>query len=1216
VANQNFKVKKGLEVGTGVTISGVDGNINISGIITATQFAGDGSGLTGVTAEGSGVSIRDEGSLVGTAATINFIGGNVVAVQNGAITDVTVSTGGLSNVVEDTTPQLGGNLDLNGKNITGIGSISITGSFNATGVSTFQENVVFQSTASFGDNDKINAGTGNDLQIYHNGTNSFIDNTTGSLLIRGANGNHVRIQSPSGEESIVAAANGSVDLYYDNSKKLETTNTGVTVTGTLAATALSGSLATTDLTGNITDAQLASTFLKNVVEDTTPQLGGNLDVNSKDITGTGNVSLTGVVTATSFSGSGVGLTSIPAGQLTGTVADARLSTVTSSKLSGSLPALDGSALTGLTGASAGTYGASTNTPIITVDSNGRITGISTVATSGAGGGGGISNIIEDTTPQLGGNLDLNSKNINGTGNIDITGYAAVSGVSTFSGAVGFATHIHDAGTGGLDIRTNLLRIKNDADSETLATFAQDGAVSLYHDNALRIQTTTGGATVSGILTATTYVKASNSGGFLKADGTEDTSTYLTSETDPIVGAINGIVKANGSGTISAAVAGTDYLTPTGDGSGLTGIAGTAFSNVQVTWNVTSSGSSAYRFTGPGNDASDNNPDLYLVRGQRYRFTNNSGGSHPFQIRSSPGGSAYSTGVTNNGGASGNIDFNVQHDAPSRLYYQCTNHSGMVGNIYIVGGSDWRMTDVNTSTAPEIYTTRNVGIGTDNPQANLHIFEGTGSTQAPASSGNNLVIDGNSEVGMSLLFGTDANTAYGNIYWGNSTDGSADGRITYFGSTYTTAADRQSMTFRTAGTERLRIESDGDFRLSNSNAGTNYGGIRGWNSSTGDMIIDADKSATGTGTSKSNLIFRSRGSERLRITSAGEIQTKARSAGVRRMILSGSPSNDAFNIEAHDGATGTSSGDVQGKFGLFYNDGSTLTNTANISFERGSGAADGAMAFVTNQTERLRIDSDGSAFFKGGSDGTKGTINIESNDPFIRFYDTNGTADRRKWDIRLIGAGGFEELDFRIVNDANNSFSSRMQIEYGGDVNISDGNLRVADGHGIDFSANGNNSGMTSELLDDYEEGTWTPTVYGSSSAGTFNVYSGGSNNGYYVKIGQYVHMIIRWKNVYLTGATGNLYLGNLPFSFDDTNARLGGFSSYLEGFTPTYNKSFNGSQSLFFRRQTATTLSFRPSTADEWDVYLNASTTDWQRNGGNSAQWTYGEIHLYGHTPS
>ena len=705
MANQNFKVKKGLEVGTGVTISGVDGNINISGILTATQFAGDGSALTGVTAAGSGVVVQEEGSNVGTAATINFIGSNVTAALSGGIANVTVSAGGLSNVVEDTTPQLGGNLDLNGKNITGIGSISITGGFNATGVSTFQENVVFQSTASFGDNDKINVGAGNDLQIFHDGTSNIIKDAVGVGI------------SLVGNTKVVGVLTAT-----SFSGSLATTD----LTGTITNAQLAGSISNDKLAGSIADSKLASTFLKNVIEDTTPQLGGNLDVNSKDITGTGNVSLTGIVTATSFSGSGIGLTSIPAGQLTGTVADARLSTVSSSKLSGSLPALDGSALTDLTGASAGTYGASTNTPIITVDSNGRITGISTVATSGAGGGGGISNIIEDTTPQLGGNLDLNSKNINGTGNIDITGYVAVSGVSTFSGAVGFATHIHDAGTGGLDIRTNLLRIKNDADSETLATFAQDGAVSLYHDNALRIQTTTGGATVSGILTATTYVKASNSGGFLKADGTEDTSTYLTSETDPIVGAINGIVKANGSGTISAAVAGTDYLTPTGDGSGLTGIAGTAFSNVQVTWNVTSSGSSAYRFTGPGNDASDNNPDLYLVRGQRYRFTNNSGGSHPFQIRSSPGGSAYSTGVTNNGGASGNIDFNVQHDAPSRLYYQCTNHSGMVGNIYIVGGSDWRMTDVTTAQTPEIFTNLNVGIGTDNPGHLLDLYNSAGS----------------------------------------------------------------------------------------------------------------------------------------------------------------------------------------------------------------------------------------------------------------------------------------------------------------------------------------------------------------------------------------------------------------------------------------------------------------------------------------------------------
>ena len=70
-------------------------------------------------------------------------------------------------------------------------------------------------------------------------------------------------------------------------------------------------------------------------------------------TSSAGVSVTGTCTATTFSGSGASLTSLPAGQLTGTVADARLSTVSSSKLSGALPALDGSALTGIAAGATG-----------------------------------------------------------------------------------------------------------------------------------------------------------------------------------------------------------------------------------------------------------------------------------------------------------------------------------------------------------------------------------------------------------------------------------------------------------------------------------------------------------------------------------------------------------------------------------------------------------------------------------------------------------------------------------------------------------------------------------------------------------------------------------------------------------------------------------------------------------------------------------------------
>ena len=119
-------------------------------------------------------------------------------------------------------------------------------------------------------------------------------------------------------------------------------------------------------------------------------------------------------------------------------------------------------------------------------------------------------------------------------------------------------------------------------------------------------------------------------------------------------------------------------------SGISTISQPSNANPHSLWDVVNNGSSAYRFTGPGQSGDENNPNIYLVRGQRYIFKVNASG-HPFQLRVANGGAAYSDGVTNNGAQSGNVVINVQHDAPAQLYYQCTSHGGMVGNIYIVGG---------------------------------------------------------------------------------------------------------------------------------------------------------------------------------------------------------------------------------------------------------------------------------------------------------------------------------------------------------------------------------------------------------------------------------------------------------------------------------------------------------------------------------------------------
>ena len=92
-----------------------------------------------------------------------------------------------------------------------------------------------------------------------------------------------------------------------------------------------------------------------LLTDTTPQLGGDLDLNNKDITGTGDINITGIITATSFSGtvatsnlSGV----IPNSSFPSTlpaVSGANLTNLPAANLTGALPALDGSSLTGIQG---------------------------------------------------------------------------------------------------------------------------------------------------------------------------------------------------------------------------------------------------------------------------------------------------------------------------------------------------------------------------------------------------------------------------------------------------------------------------------------------------------------------------------------------------------------------------------------------------------------------------------------------------------------------------------------------------------------------------------------------------------------------------------------------------------------------------------------------------------------------------------------------------
>ena len=108
----------------------------------------------------------------------------------------------------------------------------------------------------------------------------------------------------------------------------------------------------------------------------------------------------------------------------------------------------------------------------------------------------------------------------------------------------------------------------------------------------------------------------------------------------------------------------------------------------ITWTLTAPNApNDYTFSGDGFPTSQTDPTLYLIRGQTYKFVNNTGG-HPFRIQSTGatvgGGTQYNSGVTNQDAGNGvTLTFVVPMDAPDTLYYQCTAHPAMFGTITIL-----------------------------------------------------------------------------------------------------------------------------------------------------------------------------------------------------------------------------------------------------------------------------------------------------------------------------------------------------------------------------------------------------------------------------------------------------------------------------------------------------------------------------------------------------
>lgn len=121
----------------------------------------------------------------------------------------------------------------------------------------------------------------------------------------------------------------------------------------------------------------------------------------------------------------------------------------------------------------------------------------------------------------------------------------------------------------------------------------------------------------------------------------------------------------------------------------------------------------------------------------------------------------------------------------------------------------------------------------------------------------------------------------------------------------------------------------------------------------------------------------------------------------------------------------------------------------------------------------------------------------------------------------------------------------------GGVSISAGNLSFDSGYGIDFSATAGTG--TSELLNDYEEGTWTPTL---ASGGTSVTYS--TQTGVYTKIGRLVTFQFNFDINTVTPAASTIRFGGLPFTTAATTLAFGGaFVNYQVSFNTNAGDTYH-----------------------------------------------------------
>ena len=424
-----------------------------------------------------------------------------------------------------------------------------------------------------------------------------------------------------------------------------------------------------------------------------------------------------------------------------------------------------------------------------------------------------------------------------------------------------------------------------------------------------------------------------------------------------------------------------------------------------------------------------------------------------------------------------------------------------------------------------------------------------------------------------------------------------------------------ISFETASTERFRITNSGEVKIMNTSGTV---GLY-FQSSSG-----AVSNLRAIGTNNQSLGYFFGNTEKIRFSSDGKF-------GV------GTISPDSL-VHIHNGSAGSVSAPATSNLTIESSGSANIlqflspaTAEQQVRFGDVSDTGAGYIAY-NHSSNRLSIGVNGPSKFQ-----------IESNGKTLIGNDSNGNAPRTRLEVLethdTSGAGTFTpvmrlsttaygteqgpQLQFGTTNSSyptwtygdicagyeggafggalifrTNSGSSATAVsERGrwtrdGDLRIGDGNLVIAtNGHGIDFSANTDLGGRTDhEVLDDYEEGYWTPTVGGSGGDGS-TVYS--NQKGSYVKIGSLVYcsFYLGWNS---TTASGTFYLRSIPYqqiSTYGTNYNITTGSIMFDAVDVPYQY---GQLTLY-----------QPHAADFFMFYGSYHTSGWSAVSWNS-NWTNG----------